>query len=160
MICNLLGAIPWLGAATGNINVTGVLAVCAFVATVIYGFKAMGPVGFLGNMRPDTGLGGWIGTGLSYFIFIIEVFGFFVKHGVLAVRLFANMMGGHTVVAVILGFIAAAATGNNFLWGTVTIGSVFGQVLIGLLELFVAFLQAYVFVFLATIFLAGAVHEH
>ena len=160
LICNLLGAVPWLGSATGNINVTGALAVCAFVATVIYGFKAMGPAGFFGNMRPDTGLEGWIGTGLSYFIFVIEVFGFFVKHGVLAVRLFANMMGGHTVVAVILGFIAATATGNSFLWGVVTIGSVFGQVLIGLLELFVAFLQAYVFVFLATIFLAGAVHEH
>jgi F-type H+-transporting ATPase subunit a len=160
LICNLLGAVPWLGSATGNINVTGALAVCAFVATVIYGFKAMGPAGFFGNMRPDTGIGGWIGTGISYFIFVIEVFGFFVKHGVLAVRLFANMMGGHTVVAVILGFIAAAATGNSFLWGVVTIGSVFGQVLIGLLELFVAFLQAYVFVFLATIFLAGAVHEH
>jgi F-type H+-transporting ATPase subunit a len=61
---------------------------------------------------------------------------------------------------VILGFIAAAATGHSLLWGAVTFGSVFGQVLIGLLELFVAFLQAYVFVFLATIFLAGAVHEH
>lgn len=160
LICNLLGAVPWLGAATGNINVTGVLAVCAFVATVMYGFKAMGPAGFFGNMFPDTGIVGIVGRGLSCFIFVIEVFGFFVKHVVLAVRLFANIMGGHTVVAVILGFIAAAAHGNGLLWGAVTFGSVFGQVLIGLLELFVAFLQAYVFVFLATIFLAGAVHEH
>jgi F-type H+-transporting ATPase subunit a len=69
-------------------------------------------------------------------------------------------MGGHTVVAVILGFIAASASGSGWLWGAVTVGSVSGQVLIGLLELFVAFLQAYVFVFLATIFIAGAVHEH
>jgi F-type H+-transporting ATPase subunit a len=160
LICNLLGAIPSLGAVTGNINVTGALAVCAFVTTVMYGFKAMGPVGFFQNMKPDTGISGLVGVFLSYFIFLIEVFGFFVKHGVLAIRLFANIMGGHTVVAVILGFIAAAATGHSLLWGAVTFGSVFGQVLIGLLELFVAFLQAYVFVFLATIFLAGAVHEH
>ncbi|MCH2131683.1 MAG: F0F1 ATP synthase subunit A [Pirellulaceae bacterium] len=160
LFCNLLGAVPWMGSATGNINVTGVLAFCAFVATVMYGFKAMGPVGFLNNMKPDTGISGPVGMFLSYFIFLIEVFGFFVKHAVLAVRLFANIMGGHTVVAVILGFIAAVATSNSFLWGAVTLGSVFGQVLIGLLELFVAFLQAYVFVFLATIFLAGAVHEH
>ncbi|MEO2016896.1 MAG: F0F1 ATP synthase subunit A [Fuerstiella sp.] len=160
LICNLLGALPWLGSATGNINVTGVLAVCAFVATVMYGFRAMGPAGFFGNMRPDTGLPGPAGAFLSTGIFGIEVFGFFVKHGVLAVRLFANIMGGHTVVAVILGFIAQAAHGSILLWGAVTVGSVFGQVMIGLLELFVAFLQAYVFVFLATIFIAGAVHEH
>ena len=160
LICNLLGAVPWLGSATGNINVTGVLAVSAFVATVFYGFTAMGPSGFFGNMKPDTGVPGAFGAMLSYGIFGIEVFGFFIKHSVLAVRLFANIMGGHTVVAVILGFIAAAAHGSGLLWGAVTFGSVIGQVLIGLLELFVAFLQAYVFVFLATIFIAGAVHEH
>lgn len=160
LICNLLGAVPWLGSATGNINVTGVLAVCAFVATVVYGFRAMGPAGFFGNMKPDTGISGPFGAVLANGIFGIEIFGFFIKHSVLAVRLFANIMGGHTVVAVILGFIAQAAHGSGLLWGAVTLGSVFGQVLIGLLELFVAFLQAYVFVFLATIFIAGAVHEH
>ena len=160
LMCNLLGAIPWLGSATGNINVTGVLAVCAFVATIVYGFRAMGPAGFFGNMRPDTGVAGPVGTVLSNGILGIEVFGFFIKHAVLAVRLFANIMGGHTVLAVILGFIAAAAGDGSLLWSTVTLGSVLGQVLIGLLELFVAFLQAYVFVFLATIFIAGAVHEH
>jgi F-type H+-transporting ATPase subunit a len=62
---------------------------------------------------------------------------------------------------VILGFIAAAShQGSMALWGMVTIGSVLGQVFIGCLELFVSFLQAYVFAFLATIFIAGAVHEH
>jgi len=160
LICNLLGAIPWLGSATGNINVTGTLAVCAFVATVVFGFRAMGPAGFFGNMRPDTGVSGPVGAVISSGIFGIEVFGFFVKHGVLAVRLFANIMGGHTVMAVILGFIAAAANGGFALWSAVTVGSVLGQLFIGLLELFVAFLQAYVFAFLATIFIAGAVHEH
>jgi len=160
LLCNLLGAVPWLGSATGNINVTGVLAVCAFVATVFFGFREMGPGGFFGNMRPDTGIAGPAGAVLSSGIFGIEIFGFFVKHGVLAVRLFANIMGGHTVVAVILGFIAQAAAGNTILWGAITVGSLFGQVAIGLLELFVSFLQAYVFVFLATIFIAGAVHEH
>jgi F-type H+-transporting ATPase subunit a len=161
LICNLLGAVPWMGSATGNINVTGVLALCAFVATVCYGFQAMGPGGFFKNMMPDTGIAGGAGKALSLGIFGIEIFGFFIKHGVLAVRLFANIMGGHTVVAVILGFIAAAShQGSMALWGMVTIGSVLGQVFIGCLELFVSFLQAYVFAFLATIFIAGAVHEH
>ena len=163
LICNLLGAIPWLGSATGNLNVTGVLAVCAFVATVVFGFKAMGPAGFFGNMMPATGVPGAFGSVLTLGIFAIEVFGFFIKHGVLAIRLFANIMGGHTVLAVILGFIAMAAHNENVgtgMWSLITFGSVVGQVFIGCLELFVAFLQAYVFAFLATIFIAGAVHEH
>jgi len=160
LICNLLGAVPWMGSATGNINVTGVLALCSFVATVCYGFQAMGPGGFFKNMMPDTGIAGGAGKALSLGIFGIEIFGFFIKHGVLAVRLFANIMGGHTVVAVILGFIAASSHHSTALWGMVTFGSVLGQVFIGCLELFVSFLQAYVFAFLATIFIAGAVHEH
>ena len=160
LICNLLGAIPFLGSATGNLNVTGVLALAAFVATVFYGFKAMGPSGFFHNMMPDTGVPGAFGSVLTIGIFAIEVFGFFIKHSVLAVRLFANIMGGHTVIAVILGFIAQAAHQGFMLWGLVTAGSIVGQVFIGCLELFVAFLQAYVFAFLATIFIAGSVHKH
>lgn len=160
LICNLLGAVPWLGSATGNINVTGVLALSSFVATVVFGFRAMGRSGFFHNMMPDTGVPGAPGGILTYGIFAIEVFGFFIKHSVLAVRLFANMMGGHTVIAVMLGFIAAAAHQNVAMWGLVTFGSVVGQIFIGCLELFVAFLQAYVFAFLATIFIAGAVHKH
>ncbi len=159
LICNLLGAIPFLGSATGSISVTGALALCAFVATVVFGFQAMGPAGFFGNMMPDTGVGGPFGKTLSLGIFGIEIFGFFIKHGVLAVRLFANIMGGHTVLGVILGFIASGAS-MGFLWYPITVGSIGMQLFIGLLELFVAFLQAYVFSFLATIFIAGAVHEH
>jgi F-type H+-transporting ATPase subunit a len=159
LICNLLGAIPFLGSATGNISVTAALAVCAFIATVVYGFKAMGPGGFFKNMMPDTGVAGPFGTVLTLGIFAIEVFGFFIKHGVLAVRLFANIMGGHTVLGVILAFIATGAN-MGFLWGPIALGSIGMQIFIGCLELFVAFLQAYVFTFLATIFIAGAVHEH
>jgi len=118
----------------------------------------MGPGGFFKNMMPDTGVPGAFGSGLTLGIFGIEIFGFFIKHGVLAVRLFANIMGGHTVLGVILGFIAIQNVG--WLWGPITLGSIGMQIFIGCLELFVAFLQAYVFTFLATIFIAGAVHEH
>ncbi|MEQ9410828.1 MAG: F0F1 ATP synthase subunit A [Fuerstiella sp.] len=159
LICNLLGAVPFLGSATGSISVTAALALCAFVATIVFGFRAMGPAGFFGNMMPDTGVPGAFGKGLTLGIFGIEIFGFFIKHGVLAVRLFANIMGGHTVLGVILGFIATYASAG-WLWGPITLGSIGMQLFIGALELFVAFLQAYVFTFLATIFIAGAVHEH
>jgi len=159
LICNLLGAVPFLGSATGSISVTAMLALCAFIATVFYGFQAMGPGGFFTNMMPDTGVPGAFGKSLTLGIFGIEIFGFFIKHGVLAVRLFANIMGGHTVLGVILAFIASGAS-MGWLWGPITLGSIGMQIFIGALELFVAFLQAYVFTFLATIFIAGSVHEH
>lgn len=162
LICNLLGAIPFLGSATGEINVTGALAFTAFCATFVFGVKAMGVPGFFGNFIPATGVPGVGGMILGGMMFVIELLGFFVKHGVLAVRLFANIMGGHTVLGVILGFIAVAARPevSNIVYGMVLPSSIIGQVFIGCLELFVAFLQAYVFAFLATIFIAGAVHKH
>lgn len=160
LLCNLLGAVPFLGSATGDINVTGALALTALVATFMFGAQAMSVKGFFGNLIPETGVPGAGGLVLGGMMFVIELLGFFIKHGVLAVRLFANIMGGHTVLGVILGFIAVAATKSNVIYGMVVPGSVIGQVFIGCLELFVAFLQAYVFSFLATIFIAGAIHKH
>jgi F-type H+-transporting ATPase subunit a len=160
LLCNLLGAIPFLGSATGEINVTGALAFTALGATFIFGVQAMSVKGFFGNLIPETGVPGPGGAALGGMMFVIELLGFFIKHGVLAVRLFANIMGGHTVLGVILGFIAVAAHQSNVIYGMVVPGSIIGQVFIGCLELFVAFLQAYVFSFLVTIFIAGAIHKH
>ena len=160
LFCNLLGAVPSLGSATGDINVTGALALCAFVATTGYGMKSLGVGGFFGNLIPNTGMTGAGAVGIGALMFVIEALGFVIKHVILAMRLFGNIMGGHTALGVILGFIAATANGNKALWGVVTVGSLAGQVGVGLLELLVAVLQAYVFSFLATIFIAGAVHKH
>jgi F-type H+-transporting ATPase subunit a len=91
-------------------------------------------------------------------IFVIEVFGLIVKHGVLAVRLLANMMGGHVVLAVILAFIAASA--QSLWWWGVMPASVLGATALSMLELFVAFLQAYIFTFLSALFIGMAVHSH
>jgi F-type H+-transporting ATPase subunit a len=94
-------------------------------------------------------------------IWVIELFGLLVKHFVLAVRLFANLLAGHMVIGAILGFIAVVSPLENpLLFGTITVASIGGQIFIGLLELFVAFLQAYVFAFLATLFISAAVHPH
>jgi len=160
LLCNLLGAFPFLGSATGEINVTGALAVTALGATFIFGAQAMSVKGFFGNLIPETGVPGPGGAALGGMMFVIELLGFFIKHSVLAVRLFANIMGGHTVLGVILGFIAVASHQSNVIYGMVVPGSIIGQVFIGCLELFVAFLQAYVFSFLVTIFIAGAIHKH
>ncbi len=160
LFCNLLGAVPSLGSATGDINVTGALALCAFVATTAYGMQSLGFGGFFGNLIPNTGMTGPAAVGIGGLMFVIEGLGFLIKHLILAMRLFGNIMGGHTALGVILAFIASAAKGHVALWSVVTVGSLLGQVGVGLLELLVAVLQAYVFSFLATIFIAGSVHKH
>jgi len=158
LICNLLGAVPFLGSATGSIAVTGALAFVAFLATYIYGAQVHGFGGFWLALVPGLDVPAALKIPLALMMFVIEVVGFFIKHGVLAIRLFANIMGGHTVLGVILGFVAAAA--HTKIFPIVAVGSVIGQIGIGLLELLVAFIQAYVFAFLATIFIGMSLHEH
>ncbi|MBW3542179.1 MAG: F0F1 ATP synthase subunit A [Planctomycetes bacterium] len=159
LICNLIGAVPFFGSATGNINVTAALAVTAFGATFLYGAERLGPVGFWKALVPTIDAPGPLKIFLIPMMFVIEVVGLFIKHAVLAVRLFANIMGGHTVLGVILGFIAMTAHAG-FVWWLVTPASIFGQIGVGLLELLVAFIQAYVFAFLSTIFIGMALHPH
>lgn len=160
LFCNLLGAVPLLGSATGSISVTLVLAVSVFVHNVAAGSRQFGFGGFWKNQCPNLGLEGAMGVIIGTGLWCIEVVGLFIKHGVLAVRLFANIMGGHTVIGVILGFIAADGVVGTGLQYPVIFGSIVGQVFIGMLELFVAFLQAYVFAYLSTIFLSGCLHQH
>jgi F-type H+-transporting ATPase subunit a len=119
--------------------------------------------------QPTTGqvvtwvLGSAFGFGLSLMIYVIELFGTVIKSFVLAVRLYANMFGGHMVLATILFFIYAVgnAGASYLLWGGVTLASVLGVVALSLLELFVAFLQAYVFTFLTALFMGMSLNpEH
>jgi F-type H+-transporting ATPase subunit a len=158
LVCNLLGAVPMLGSATAEINVTGALAIAVFGTVIFYGSKELGVAGFWTNLMPGMDMAPALKIIMTAIIWPIELLGLFIKHGVLAVRLFANIMAGHTVIAAILGFIAVVS-GTGLFW-PVSIASVFGQVAIGMLELFVAFLQAYIFAFLATLFIGAAVHEH
>ena len=158
LFCNLLGAVPFLGSATGSIAVTGALALVAFLATFFYGAQVHGFGGFWLALVPAIDAPGPLKLFLIPMMFVIEVIGLFIKHAVLSVRLFANIMGGHTVVGVILGFIASVA--HSGMWWIVTPGSIAGQIGVGLLELLVAFIQAYVFAFLATIFIGMSLHEH
>jgi F-type H+-transporting ATPase subunit a len=160
LICNLLGAIPWLGSATGEINVTGALAVTVFGAVIAFGSKELGFVGFWKALCPHMDVPGALKPLLIPMIWCIELLGLFIKHGVLAVRLFANIMAGHTVIAVFLGFIAMPGIVDSALFYIVTPSSILAQVGVGMLELFVAFLQAYIFSFLATLFISTAVHPH
>jgi F-type H+-transporting ATPase subunit a len=154
---NLLGLVPGLASATGNINVTAVLAFMTLITVLMAGMREMGVTGFWVGIVPHLDVPWWLKPPLWGLMFVIEVAGLLIRHVVLAVRLFANMFAGHVVLAVILGFIVAA---QGFLFWPVMGASVFGLVLLSLLELFVAFLQAYIFIFLSALFIGSAVHPH
>jgi F-type H+-transporting ATPase subunit a len=156
--CNLFGMIPWMGSPTGSLSVTAALALVTFLVVIGSGMRKMGPVGFWKAQVPHMDVPGPLKFVLIPMIFVIEVFGLVVKHGVLAVRLLANMMGGHVVLAVILAFIAASA--QSLWWWGVMPASVLGATALSMLELFVAFLQAYIFTFLSALFIGMAVHPH
>jgi F-type H+-transporting ATPase subunit a len=158
LACNLLGAIPFLGSPTANINVTGALALVTFCHVVFFGSQQSGFVGFWKSLVPHMDLPGPLAVILLPSIWLIEALGLLIKHGVLAVRLFANIMAGHTVLSVFLMFIATPELGS--LWYLVTPSSILAQVGIGMLELFVAFLQAYVFALLTSLFISAAVNPH
>ena len=137
---NLLGLIPGMASATGNINVTAVLALMTLGTVIITGMKVSGPGGFWLAMVPHLD--------------VPKI----LEKPLFAVRLFANMLAGHIVLAVILGFILMARE-SGFFW-PVAAASVTGVVLLSILELFVAFLQAYIFTFLSALFIGTAVHPH
>lgn len=166
---NVFGLIPFLGSPTGNIFVTGALALCSFM--LIHG-SAIQKHGFVNYMKtmwmnidipPMFGIGpitfgGILSFCIKVLIFFLEFFGTVIKCFVLAVRLFANVFAGHMVVASILFFIFLMRNESGILWGAVTLTSVLGVIALSLLELFVAFLQAYIFVFLTALFTGMAVN--
>lgn len=159
LFCNLLGAIPFLGSPTADTGITAVLALMTFLHVVRYGSEQSGFVGFWKSLVPGMDLPGPLGLILVPMIWAIEAAGLLIKHMVLAIRLFANLMAGHTVLSVFLGFIALAAN-QGAIWWVVMPSSTFAQLAIGLLELFVAFLQAYVFSLMTSLFISAAVNPH
>jgi F-type H+-transporting ATPase subunit a len=158
LFCNLLGMVPWLGSPTGAISCTGALALTTFAIVVGAGMKKLGVVGFWKNLVPHMDLPLVLAIPLKPMIMAIEVLGLCIKHTILAVRLLANIFAGHLVLAVILYFIYHFA--NSAAWYGVMPASVLGATALSMLELFVAFLQAYVFSFLAALFIGMAVHPH
>ncbi len=158
LFCNLLGMIPYCGSPTASLTVTAVLAVFAFVLIHGGAIAKMGVLGYLKSYVPHLDVPYHLGLFIVPMIVLIEAFGNGIKAGVLAIRLFANMFAGHTVLAVILLFIVMAKDSAFYLFWPITLSSVLGVTALSLLELFVAFLQAYIFTFLASLFLGMALH--
>jgi F-type H+-transporting ATPase subunit a len=150
LFCNLLGLIPYGATPTGNISVTAALALCSFAVMIGAGIANNGPLGYLKSLIP-SGVPLW----LLPIMIPVELISLLVKPFALCVRLFANMTGGHVAILVFLGLIVILKSE----W--VALGSVPFAAAIYLLEIFVAFVQAFVFVLLSTVFISMAAHpEH
>ncbi len=160
LFCNLLGMIPFMGSPTASPVITGVLALCSFLLFHGAASAKMSFLDYMWSIWPKMDMPFVLAVWVKPMIFVIELFGTVIKSFVLCVRLFANMFAGHLVLAVILSFITMAAAGGvGFIgWGGITVASVLGVVALSLLELFVAFLQAFIFVFLTALFLGMAIN--
>ncbi len=158
LFCNLLGLIPWLGSATGAWATTLVLAISTFIVVNTAGMKEKGVFGYWAKLCPKMDVHWSLAIVLVPMLWCLEFISLIIKHFVLSVRLLANMFAGHLVLAVILGFILLTA--GKPIWYAVMPASVLGSVCLNLLELFVAFLQAYIFTFLSALFIGMAMHEH
>src|SRR6185295_15436772 len=116
LTCNLFGLLPWLGSPTASLATTIALALITFFTVIISGMKKLGGLGFWKAQVPHMDLPLPIKIPMVMLMFPLELFGLLVKHGVLAVRLLANMMGGHVVLAVLVAFIGASAQ-SLWWWG-------------------------------------------
>jgi F-type H+-transporting ATPase subunit a len=151
LFLNLFGLIPFAATATANLSVTVAMALFTFFITQYAAIRSMGIGGYLAHLT------GGVPKSLAplWLIMIpVEFLGLFTKPFALTVRLFANMVAGHFVILALLGLIFALGTP----W--VAFGSVPMALGIFLLELFVAFVQAYIFTMLSSLFIgAGLVHH-
>jgi F-type H+-transporting ATPase subunit a len=143
----------WVGGtATSNIYVTGILALVAALVINVSGLLQLGPVGYVKHLTAGTP---WY---LWWLMVPIEILGSIIKPVALAIRLFANMTAGHILVATLYMFAAMGAEMGG-LGYAVTLISALSAIAVYFLELFVAFLQAFVFMFLTTVFIAQLSHH-
>jgi F-type H+-transporting ATPase subunit a len=156
LLLNLGGLVPYGATATGNLAVTGGLAFTTFVLINFSGIREQGLAGYFGHLVPK-GVPVW----LYPLLFPIELLGMVTKTFSLCVRLFANMIGGHIVILAFIGLIFIFGGLNPALGLGVTAPVVVAlSLFVMLLEVFVAFLQAYIFTFLTAIFIGAAMHPH
>lgn len=152
LFVNLLGLVPTphLVVPTGNIGVTASLALISFIAIQLGGIKSLGFFPYLKSLVP-SGMPAWI----LVIMIPLEILGLLTKPFALCIRLFANMIAGHIVIFSLLGLIFIF---QSYLVSPVSIGF---TLFIELLEILIAFIQAYIFTMLTALFIGMAMHpEH
>jgi F-type H+-transporting ATPase subunit a len=154
LVANLFGLLPWGASATANIAVTAALAVISFLVVEISGMRALGPMGYLKTIvYIPHGLPKLLVPIMALIMTPVELLGKLAKPFALAVRLMANMMAGHIVLLSLFG--VGLAFG-----GLAYAGPGLMALMLTFMEIFVAFLQAYVFVVLTSVFIGLIRHAH
>ncbi len=146
---NIMGLIPiFPGGAnvTGNIAVTFVLAICTFLAVNIWGNKEY----WKEILWPDVPI--WLKSPVP-FMPLIELFGIFTKPFALMIRLFANILAGHAVILAFTSIIFVTVSLGPYINGGMTFVSFIFSIFMDVVELLVAFIQAYVFTMLSAVFI-------
>ena len=150
LTCNLLGLIPWSATATGNISVTAGLALTSLFMIQFGGIREHGLWHHFHNLVPP-GIPFW----LLPIMIPVEILGQLTKPFALAIRLYANMTAGHLVI---LSFLALIFVMESVVIAPVSVGF---ALFINILEVFIAFLQAYIFTMLTALFMGMTIHpEH
>ncbi|HEV7391468.1 MAG TPA: F0F1 ATP synthase subunit A [Burkholderiales bacterium] len=152
LFANLLGLVPYGATATGNISVTATLAIVTFIVVEIAGMKAQGKAYINTIVFWPHEMSLPMKIFISPILTPIELLGKFTKPFALAIRLFANMTAGHVVLLALISLIFTFAR-----WVIVPI-PVAMALAISMLELFVAFLQAFIFTLLSSVFI-GLIRE-
>lgn len=156
LFCNLLGLIPFFpGSAniTGNLGVTLTLAVFAFIITNINGNKD-----YWEHIFWMPGIPAWV----KFILTPIEILSVFIKPFALMIRLFANISAGHIIILSLIGLIFVFGQNGENIGGVFAGGIVGGlfTAFMNLIELLVAFLQAFIFAILTASYIGAAVEEH
>jgi F-type H+-transporting ATPase subunit a len=147
LFCNLLGLVPYSFTPTSQIIVTFAMAAVVFIGVTIIGFARHG-FHFLSFFVPQG-----VPVFLLPLLVPIELFSYLFRPISLSVRLFANMLAGHTMFKVFAGFVVALGIIGG--WAPLAfIGALY------CLEVLIAFLQAYVFAILTCLYLNDAIHMH
>ncbi len=106
--CNLMGMLPWVGAPSAALGMTAALALIVFFLGLFLGIRKFGVFGYLKNLMPSLGLPIYLAVVIVPMVWVIEFASLFIKHGILAIRLLANMVAGHMVLLGILGLAVGA----------------------------------------------------
>ena len=147
LFCNLFGLVPYGSTPTGNVSVTAALAILTFIVVEVAGMRALGR-GYIGTIVywPHDDMPLYMKLPLSVIMTPVEIIGKFTKPFALTIRLFANMIAGHVIILALIGLI--------FMFGwLVSVLAIPMALFIMVLEIIVAFIQAFIFALLAAVFI-------
>ncbi len=160
LFCNLLGLVPWGATPTSNLAVTAALAALSLVVIEVSGMIKLGFGGYMRTIFPKVaGISGPGAVALSVALGPIEFMGKLVKPIALCIRLFGNMTAGHFVILAMFGIIFLFGHIEYGRWG-IGVASALLVLAIMMLELIVAFVQAYVFTLITAVLIGIMQHEH